>query len=84
MVQLYFSSVRCNPSDRLNRHERGGCSYVERQKPGNDFDKVTERRPTTSRIKKELPIESECLMRALGSYIGNISDTRSTWFSVSV
>ena len=67
MVQPYFSSVRCNPSDRLNRHGRGGCSYVERQKPGNDFDKVTKRRSTTSRIKKELPIESECLMRALES-----------------
>lgn len=56
MVQPYFSSARCNPSDRLNRHGRSGCSYVERQKPGNDFDKVTERRPTTRRIKKELPI----------------------------
>lgn len=34
---------------------------MERQKPGNDFDKVTKHRLTTSRIKKELPIESECL-----------------------
>lgn len=64
MVQLYFSSARCNPSDRLNRHGRGGCSYVQRQKPGNDFDKVTERRPTTRRIKKELPIVSVCHARA--------------------
>lgn len=65
MVQPYFSSARCNPSDRLNRHGRGGCSYVERQKPGNDFDKVTERRPTTRRIKKELlPIVSASHARA--------------------
>lgn len=65
MVQPYFSSARCNPSDRLNRHGRGGCSYVERQKPGNDFDKVTERRPTTRRIKKELlPIVSVSHARA--------------------
>lgn len=29
---------------------------MERQKPGNDFDKVTAHRPTTRRIKKKLPI----------------------------
>lgn len=64
MVQPYFSSARCNPSDRLNRHGRGGCSYVERQKPGNDFDKVTVRRPTTRRIKKKLSIVSAPHARA--------------------
>lgn len=64
MVQPYFSSARCNPSDRLNRHGRGGCSYVERQKPGNDFDKVTVRRPTTRRIKKKLSIVSVSHARA--------------------
>lgn len=37
---------------------------MERQKPGNDFDKVTERRPTTRRIKKELPIVSVSHARA--------------------
>lgn len=79
MVQPYFSSARCNPSDRLNRHGRGGCSYVERQKPGNDFDKVTERRPTTRRIKKELPIVSR--MRMPESLYRQHSDTRSTRFS---
>lgn len=85
MVQPYFSSARCNPSDRLNRHGRSGCNYVERQKPGNDFDKVTERRSTTRRIKKELPIVSVSDARAR-KFISETqhSDTRSTRFSVSV
>lgn len=33
---------------------------MERQKPGNDFDKVIARRPTTRRVKKETT-NSECL-----------------------
>lgn len=37
---------------------------MERQKPGNDFDKVTKHRPTTRRIKKELPIVSVSHARA--------------------
>lgn len=92
MARLYFSSARCNPSDRLNRHGRGGCSYVERQKPGNDFDKVTARRPTTRRIKKKLliagvsPSFERSRARALApeSLYRQHSDARSTRFSGAV
>lgn len=43
---------------------------MERQKPGNDFDKVTERAPVQQRrrIKKELPIASVSHARA-GKFI---------------
>lgn len=53
--------------------------------PGNDFDKVTVRRPTTPRIEKKLPIAANmcpphsCARQKV--YIGN---TRSTRFSGSV
>lgn len=85
MVQPYFSSARCNPSDRLNRHGRGGCSYVERQKPGNDFDKVTERPRPTTPPHQEGTTDSECLsLRTPESLYRQHSDTRSTRFSVPV
>lgn len=78
MVQPYFSSARCNPSDRLNRHERDGCSYVVRQKPGNDFDKVTERRPNNT-PHQEGTTDSECLSCAgkfISATFGHTVDTR--------
>jgi len=44
---------------------------VERQKPGNDFDKVTKRHPTTRRKRnyQEGTIDSECLSCTLEKFI---------------
>lgn len=55
---------------------------MERQKPGNDFDKVTERRPTTRRIKKELPIASvsragKFISATFGRAVGAVFSLRS-------
>lgn len=30
---IFFLLARRKPSDRLNHHRRGGCGYMERQKP---------------------------------------------------
>lgn len=87
MVEPYFSSARCNPSDRLNRHGRGGCSYVERQKPGNDFDKVTRRSSDNTPLRRqEGTTDSECLSCSrAGKFISaTFGYARSTRFSVSV